>query len=273
LQPVDKSFLKRIGRSVFGPNELEEVSICHTLTRNAYPIMIDVGGHVGTSLLPFAKNGWTVHTFEPDPQNREELVHLAAPYSRVVVNDRAISETDDEILDLYTSNVSTGISTLAPFHETHQATAQVKTTRLDTYLEANQVSAVGFLKIDTEGHDLTVLSTFPWNRIHPSVVLCEFEDRKTIGQGHTYRDLADLLVSKGYAVIVSEWNPIVEYGNQHTWRRANTYPIDLADNAWGNLLAVDPSAVPTALRLIRLASARLRVRYGVDRLARMVGGA
>ena len=34
-------------------------------------MMIYVGAHFGSALAPFARQGWQIFAFEPDPQNRE----------------------------------------------------------------------------------------------------------------------------------------------------------------------------------------------------------
>ena len=44
-------------------------------------------------------------------------------------------------------------------------------------------------------------------------------DRKTVKLGYTARDLAEFLQRQGYSVLVSQWDPVVEYGTQHTWSR------------------------------------------------------
>jgi hypothetical protein len=99
----------------------------------------------------------------------------------------------------------------------------------------------------------------------PSVVLCEFEDRKTLPLGHTYHDIANYLRGWGYEVIVSEWYPIAEYGQTHRWRRAVRYPVDLDPYAWGNLLAVRPFDLSRAMRAMRAAATRWRFRQVVDK--------
>lgn len=200
--------------------------------------MVDVGAHHGSTLRPFANDGWRVYAFEPDPSNREVLERNWGAAENVTIDPRAIAERDGQVVDLYVSDVSTGISALAPFHPSHRIGTQVETVRLDTYLE--NVPAVDFLKTDTEGWDLPVLRTFPWQRLKPVAVVCEFEDRKTIPLGYDFDDLAGFMQDRGYAVFVSEWYPVSEYGQRHTWRSFGAYPVRLADaDAWGNLVCVE----------------------------------
>lgn len=254
---------------LLGPPTFDEVMVAHRLLGSAARVLVDVGAHTGSSLLPFAREGWTVFAFEPDPKNREILLRNVAGFPCVHVDDRAIATQDGDSVSLYTSDVSTGISSLSAFHPTHEPTAVVRTVRLDTFLGERE--PVALLKTDTEGHDLPVLQTYPWeSSARPRVVVCEFENRKTQPLGYLFEDLANFLVGHGYAVLVSEWYPIVEYGQQHRWRSVYRYPGRLADSAgWGNLIAVDPAEADRALGLARSAGRRLRVRSAVSRLRKI----
>jgi hypothetical protein len=113
---------------------------------------------------------------------------------------------------------------------------------------------VDVLKVDAEGHDLTVLKGVPWERVQPEVVVGEFDEGKGRGLLQGYAALSGFLVDHGYRIVVSEWEPIVEYGLRHRWRRYARYPATLADRAaWGNLIAVrDPITFERLLRLARV---------------------
>jgi FkbM family methyltransferase len=227
--------------------------------------MLDIGAHQGSSAAPFLERGWTVHAFEPDPANRKIL---SSRCPDATIDPRAVSEVDGDEVPLFTSDVSTGISTLSPFHTTHTPTTTVRTVRLDTYLRERSVKQVDFLKTDIEGFDLFALRTFPWGSHHPKAVVCEFEDNKTVHLGHGVHDIAQFLQEQGYSILVSEWEPITEYGAGHKFRRMTRYPTDLADDSWGNLIAVEPTLIETVERAGRSAVRHLRMRHWVDRLRR-----
>lgn len=208
--------------------------------------MVDVGAHYGSSLEPFANDGWTVYAFEPDPRNRNVLEQLTRHLPGVVVDERAIGTVDEAVMTLFGSEESSGISSLRPFHPTHQPVGSVTTVRLDTFLAL--VPEVTFLKVDAEGQDLEVLETFPWSRLHPSVVVAEFEDGRPFA-GYTHGDLGRYLADRGYEVLVSEWFPIVRYGVRHRWRDLHRYPSELCDpRGWGNVIAADPAVLPEIVR-------------------------
>jgi hypothetical protein len=71
------------------------------------------------------------------------------------------------------------------------------------------------------------------------MIVCEFEDLKTVPLGYTFHDLCKYLAEKGYTIIVSEWIPIVAYGARHEWSEFKDYPCELnSKRGWGNLIAV-----------------------------------
>lgn len=253
--------LKHLAVKILGPSQLNEVAMVYRVIGDRPGVMIDVGAHHGLSLDPFRANNWTVFPFEPDPANRSIL---QARHPDLTIDNRAVSLTDGDTVDLFTSDVSAGISTLSPFHSSHRPTATVYTVRLDTFIRENSVEQVDFLKIDIEGHDLFALKSFPWETHHPRAVVCEYEDNKTERLGHNVHDIAKYLEGKGYTVLVSEWLPIVEYGGNHKWRRFLTYPAEISPQGWGNLIAVEPNLMSRLQHVGDQAARRLQVRHLVD---------
>ncbi len=242
-------FLKKL----FGRLNLEEVDIVYELLKNSKSsnIMIDVGAHYGTSLEPFAEDGWNVFAFEPDIKNRKILNDTCKKYNNVTVDKRAVSNKDKEILSFYTSDVSSGISSLESFHKSHKETGLVETVTLESFMNENKIKDLTFLKIDTEGHDLFVLEGINWKKHKPEVVICEFEDRKTKPLGYSFDDLARYLTEKKYYLMISEWYPMLEYGHNHKWRQFGKYPYKLIDKkGWGNIIAVKNESLMKELEQI-----------------------
>ena len=255
-------------RAVLGPTQYEELRVAAATVPRRKGVMVDVGAHHGTSLARFVARGWVVHAFEPDPANRAVLESRYGSNRRVIIDPRAVSDASNQRVELFTSDISTGISGLVPFHPSHVATAVVTTVTLADYLFDRGVNHIDLLKTDLEGHDLKALDGLDWSRWHPTAVVCEFEDRKTKPQGYTHDVLANFLVNRGYSVLVSEWEPVVAYGTLHTWRRLVRWPADVPDDAWGNLIAVPGDLDLRTLRVGRLIAAQLRLRQRVDYLRR-----
>ena len=234
-------------RRAFQSRTFDEVDMVYdaigTRLRNT-GVMIDVGAHFGESFTPFAAQNWKIHAFEPNPNNWAQLQEVKSFLgNNVEIVPFAVSDKNDQDVDFFISKLSSGITSMHSFHETHVPGFSADTVNLKSYCENGGISNIDFLKIDTEGHDLFVLEGLSWDNL-PSVIICEFEDKKTLALGYKYEDLADLLLSKGYAVYVSEWHPIIEYGAAHKWNRLFKYPNgSVAENAWGNILAVQPNNV------------------------------
>ena len=96
------------------------------------------------------------------------------------------------------------------------------------------------MKIDAEGHDLFCLKGFPFEKVRPEVILCEFEDRKTLPVGYSYEQLGNFLLDKGYHVLISEWEPIIRYGIKQKWHSVKRFPSKLDnDDGWGNFIALN----------------------------------
>jgi FkbM family methyltransferase len=227
-----------IKKNVF--QKIDEVEIVHEVLKGKKGVMIDVGAHFGTSLDSFMNDGWEVHAFEPDPKNRQKLLERIKGKSNVKLSTEAVTNQSGLELSFYSSEVSTGISGLSSFHASHKEVAKVKTITLKDYINANNVANIDFLKIDTEGHDLFVLQGFDWdNHTHPEVIVCEFEDKKSLPLDYSAKDLIAFLESKGYQTIISEWFPIIEYGKNHKWKQflSKEKKNSLTETSWGNIIA------------------------------------
>jgi len=243
--------LLRIERIVFNyryarpkKSAMDELQLAFNLlvSEGLEKLVIDVGAHFGESAYPFLLNGWSVCSFEPDPslEKHEQLGSLQKRFSKFSLYRDAVSDVDGREFTFYSSNESTGISSLIPFTEGHDEICKTRTITLRRFLSDNAINEIGLLKIDTEGNDLMVLRGFPFETIKPEVIITEFEDSKTEKVGYSYREIGDLLVAQGYVVYLSEWYPIERYGAQHVWRSLSRYPSELQDSrGWGNFLAVD----------------------------------
>jgi FkbM family methyltransferase len=233
----------------------DESSIAFDVLSQAYPqgLMIDVGAHHGGSLAPFAQAGWHVYAFEPDDQNRAVLVEKFGKQLNVHIDSRAISDHNEAEVAFFQSNESTGVSGLSAFLPSHKATQKVSLVTLERFIKEKKLDSktVHFLKTDTEGFDLMALKGFPWKDSLPVLVLCEFEDAKTIPLGYDFHTLAGFLQEKGYHLLVSEWYPVRQYGSLHHWRRFSSYPCHLDNlHAWGNIFAVKDDELYQALLAI-----------------------
>lgn len=234
--------MRRINAAL-GRTQFDEVPLVHAAFRRIGKpgTMIDVGAHHGSALAPFVEDGWQVLAFEPDDRNRAHLETLYGRNARVTIVPMAVADTPKQGLDFFGSDVSSGISGLSAFHDSHEKRQTVDATTIADAMTHHGLSHVDFLKVDTEGHDLFVLKGVDWQRA-PDVIVCEFEDRKTRPHGYGVADMVSYLAERGYKVTISEWHPIVEYGRRHRWRRFTDDAASVPGDAWGNLIAFKDDA-------------------------------
>jgi FkbM family methyltransferase len=200
-------------------------------------VMMDVGVHFGESFIDYAEMGWKIIGFEPDQNNLKKMLN----HPNLILYKNAVSDTDGMDVTLYASNESSGISSLTPFNKGHYAAAMVTTITLTTAMQQQGITEVDFLKIDIEGYDLFALKGFPFGKVMPEIIICEFEDAKTASLGYTYKDMGNFLLEKGYKVWLSEWQPLERYGKGHTWLDVRPYYTELINpGGWGNFIAVNP---------------------------------
>ena len=83
----------------------ETAVVAHLLSKRAGPqhTMLDVGAHIGTSAQFFEPLGWSIHCFEPDPNNRAKLQARFGKSPNVTIDPRAVSDKPAEGLQFFTS--------------------------------------------------------------------------------------------------------------------------------------------------------------------------
>ncbi|MEM1072292.1 MAG: FkbM family methyltransferase [Planctomycetota bacterium] len=213
--------------------------------------MIDVGVHFGSCTMPMLERGWRVIGFEPDRKKHAALREMAHENPAFTLYTCAVGDASHQGMQFYTSQESTGIASLVPFRESHEKGAVVPVRTLTEIVTEQSLTRVDYLKIDAEGYDLRVLEGFPFDRVLPEAILCEFEDAKTHKIGYSTHDLGRELIERGYEVYMSEWHPIVRYGITHRWRSLTRYPEQLADpEGWGNFLAFKPGPAASAAEAV-----------------------
>ena len=160
---------------------------------------IDVGANRGEFTAALRQAGFEVDCFEPMESLARDLELRFASDKSVRIHEIACSNKNgfglfyefsasDSMLD------STLFSTLNP-HPTYEGLpigqrSIVDLQRLDTIFEEQLETEFGLLKIDTEGHDLTVLEGA--SKINAEALLVEFWDEHFIfNQGKVANRLSD----------------------------------------------------------------------------------
>jgi FkbM family methyltransferase len=180
-QVASEEALVTIGRvSLFG-QEPEAWLLGAFLSRLDHRSVIDVGAERGAFADALLRAGSeVVHVIEPEPDNATFLRQRFTDDARVTVHELAVSDADGQ-LRLHKSIDPEGVPitfghTVLERPDTDeiawQETITVEARSLASLLEAGEIpEKVGILKIDTEGHDLAVVSGM--GRLEPEVVVVE----------------------------------------------------------------------------------------------------
>lgn len=134
-------------------------NIHRALPKTTFSVIFDVGANVGQSVAAVRalSREAKVYCFEPDPQTFQQLKLAVANDSKVQCFAMALGDRDESAhLIEGPSSDRSYISTSAD-ESSSSASVAVQVTTVDTFCEANNVSRIDYLKIDTEGFDLKVL--------------------------------------------------------------------------------------------------------------------
>ena len=173
--------------------------------------MIDVGAHQGDMLKPFVNAGWTVDAFEPIESNRKRMKERFSSHQNLTIHSEGVSNSsgykdfhlalnsDGELHEYYHSLELIGVD----IHHRKGTSIRIQTVALDDLIRAGRLPRkIGFLKIDTEGHDLAVLRGA--SLIEADVISVEFwGDKHPLGKSPSpLPEIARLLDTQGYSSFI-----------------------------------------------------------------------
>ena len=200
--------------------------------------MIDVGAHQGDTLQPFVNMGWRVDAFEPIEGNRYKLKERFSSCQNLIIHSQAVSNTsgykdfhlalrkDGELHEYYHSLERIGLDN---YHRKGES-IKIQTIALDDLIRSGSLSRkIGFLKIDTEGHDLAVLEGA--SLLVADAISVEFwGDQHVLGKSPSpLAEMANLLSTRGYTTLVV----LCRRGEAVEWENSiSRVPPD----SWGNAI-------------------------------------
>jgi FkbM family methyltransferase len=120
--------------------------------------VLDIGANVGQSAQSF-RALWpeaTIHCFEPDPRNLQELQDSAD--AGMIVNPVAVSDDETAASDFHLSSFTQASGLSTPSTEylrrgvTEVDSVEVPTTTVDAYRRARGLDHIDLCKVDTQGH-------------------------------------------------------------------------------------------------------------------------
>jgi FkbM family methyltransferase len=166
-------------------------------------LAVDIGANRGYVTVVLARKFHEVIAFEPDPQNKrslEETLTLNAISNVMTVGAALSLATTGQVLRVSTSH---GHHTLEAAHLSKAVdSAQVQTYRFDEFAESRDIKSIDLIKIDVEGHELSVLKGFG-KMLNPRMVKkIVFEHSLPLFkvQGKNEYEVIDFLNAAGFEV-------------------------------------------------------------------------
>lgn len=123
-------------------------------------VIFDVGANTGATAVSLCRAfpDATVYAFEPVADTFGKLAERAATYARIKPFNLALGKRNGRAR-MHIKAISVG-NRLAPWWDYRKPTETVEIASGDAFCREHAVAQIGFLKIDTEGHDLEVLRGF-----------------------------------------------------------------------------------------------------------------
>ncbi len=182
-----------------------ELRLLQSIIKNLRPsVVFDVGANNGDyahNLLD-VQSDLSVHCFEPDPVTFEILRSSFQGQPNVICNDYALSDASGT-KKMYLNKEE---PTVNSFYDTEEKDftillTPVKIITLDDYCSKNHIDHIDFMKVDTEGHEFSVLRGSESMLKKQAIDCIQFEfGNAAIYARVFFRDIYDLLQKNGYEI-------------------------------------------------------------------------
>lgn len=131
------------------------------------------------------------------------------------------------------------IESLTCFTDSYKFSHKVDAITFKDYCFKKKIKKIDFLEINSKGRDKFVLDGLYRYKFLPLIILCEFENKKTIKFNYTTSDLIKLFFDKNCRIIDFEWFPIIQYRNANKWKsfRLNNFQ-KIDKNSLGSIIAI-----------------------------------
>lgn len=187
------------------------------------PVVFDIGAHIGDwtgSLLRQCTAGdAVVHAFEPCRGTFELLERRALKWKGVTLTRAACSDRLG-IGSLGVDGTASGINALV--NERLTTREEVALMTVDAYCQEHSIAHINLMKVDTEGHDLSVLAGARGLLGSQAVDVIQFEyNHRWIDERKLLRDAFEFLLPLGYRIGKLTGNRIQPFQAWH-WELENT---------------------------------------------------
>jgi FkbM family methyltransferase len=221
---------------------------------------VDVGASYGDYAMPLSGLCRHVHCFEPVPEVRDQTRKRVEAQANISIYPCALSDRTGLAtlrIPIFTSEEgeksNTYLSTIEPENKLH-SNAERRESVLVSSLDSFNLTEVGFVKIDVEGHELAVLrGAKELLRGSSPNLLIETEERHRPGAVNSVREL---LESFGYVGVfysdahrafipMSDFVPEVHQRSEDlgSWRYANNFIFSRSPELLVRVAGVRPESL------------------------------
>jgi FkbM family methyltransferase len=170
------------------------------------PIVFDVGANAGdyAAVVIDAMNDPLIHCFEPS-QTAYALLHERFGRTPGAHLHNFGFGAEDATVTLYADKRGSGMGSVYPRRLDHfgidvHAVEEVRIARLDMFCAENGIERIDFLKIDTEGHELSVLQSAGEMLVPERIRAIQFEFGGTAIDSRIYFQDFSYLLTPRYTI-------------------------------------------------------------------------
>lgn len=204
-------------------------------------LIFDVGANVGEyskEVIKHFENNVTIHCFEPSKATFSKLSENLAGNNNIFINNIGLGSEHSE-MTLYTNESNSVIASLYHRQLEHlnvdmNFSETVSVSTLDQYCINNSIDQIDFLKIDVEGHEISVLKGSEAMISRGAIKAIQFEFGGCNIDSRTYfKDFFLLLNPKYniYRVVKNGLSPITKYKEEYELFYTVNYFAELKDQA------------------------------------------
>jgi FkbM family methyltransferase len=169
-------------------------------------VVWDVGANVGFYTEKFlskvSKSGVVV-AFEPSPGSIDKLKDVFENNSNVHIKPIALGECDGEI-DMIFGDEPTSVTNRVASIGEEKDTQKVQIRSGDSFVADNNELLPNVIKIDVEGHELSVIKGMRKTLLNKNLrciaIEIHFEILKNRGEGFAPREIVEILKENGYSI-------------------------------------------------------------------------
>jgi FkbM family methyltransferase len=200
--------------------------------KSAVPLLFDVGANIGEYTLEantIFNSNVTIHSFEPSKATFEKMIENFGNRKNLYGHQLALSDESGDIT-LYSNGTLSALASLNKRRLDHYNIAfehseRVQKTTLDSFCLEHNIKEIDFLKIDVEGHELSVLHGARQLLQNKSITYIQFEFGGTNIDSRTFFQDFYYLLKDNYSLY-----RILSNGLQEIREYNERYEIFLASN-------------------------------------------